>query len=65
MEKIRIVVPTGYIGSVEPKEGDVWQNKHKDELCVYLGDKWFKVFNVIETGYTEKEKREMQEEGAV
>lgn len=64
IENVKIVVPTAYLGSAEPqepKEGDVWQNQYTDELCVYLGNKWFKVWNVIETGYTEEEKREMQE----
>ena len=64
LEKIKIVVPTAYLGSVEPKEpkeGDVWQNQYTNELFVCLGNKWFRVLNVKETGYTEQEEREMQE----
>ena len=63
-DKIKIVVPTAYIGSAEPKEpkeGDIWQNRHTNDLQVYLGTKWFKVWNVKETGYTEQEEKEMQE----
>ena len=64
LEKCKIVMPTAYLGSAEPKEpkeGDVWQNQHTNELCVYLGNKWFKVWNTQETGYTEQEEKEMQE----
>ena len=64
LNKCKIVLPTAYLGSAEPKEpkeGDVWQNQHTNDLCVYLGNKWFKVWGVEETGYTEQEEKEMQE----
>lgn len=66
-KKIRncqIILPTLYNGSKKPKEprnGDIWQNEHTNEINVFVGNKWFKVLNDEETGYTEQEKIEMKE----
>lgn len=32
-----------------------------NKIYVYLGNKWFEVFNFKSTGYTEQEEREMQQ----
>lgn len=62
--RCEIVVPTAYEGGIEPseaREGDIWQNSYLNKIYVYLGNKWFEVFNFKSTGYTEQEERKMQQ----
>lgn len=62
--RFKIVIPTAYEGGIEPsepREGDIWQNSYLNKIYVYLGNKWFEVFNFKSTGYTEQEEREMQQ----
>ena len=68
MKKFTIVLPTLYDGSTEPKEpkeGDIWQNGYANKIYVFLGNKWFQILQVRETGYTEQEEQEMEEQNEI
>ncbi len=61
---LKIVLPTLYDGSIEPKEakeGDIWQNQYTSKVYVFLGEKWFEIMVVKSTGYTEQEEKEMRQ----